>query len=244
MTRYFLELSYDGSEYSGWQIQPNGVTIQETIEKSISKLLHCDTKVVGCGRTDTGVHASQYFAHFNTEMREKVEDPDFLYHLNCTIPRDIAIKNIREVSSDVHARFSATERQYKYYISTVKSSFNYRHAYQFFVPLNVEQMNKAAELLIKTNDFTSFAKLHSDNSTNICRVNHAAWHYEGDMLIFTISANRFLRNMVRSITGTLINVGKGKLTIDEFQQIIDYRDNTKASSSAPANGLFLTKITY
>lgn len=244
MTRYFLELSYDGTDYSGWQIQPNGITIQQTIENSLSKLLKCPTKVVGCGRTDTGVHASNYFAHFDTDKKETIEESSFLYHLNCSLPRTIAIRNIKEVSNDMHARFSAKERQYKYYISTIKSPFNFTHAYQYYLPLDVEKMNKAAELLLKTSDFTSFAKLHSDNTTNICRVSHAAWHYEGDMLIFTISANRFLRNMVRSITGTLLNVGKGRLTIDDFQQIIDYRDNTKASSSAPANGLFLTKITY
>ncbi|MEG1934584.1 MAG: tRNA pseudouridine(38-40) synthase TruA [Rikenellaceae bacterium] len=244
MARYFLELSYDGSEYNGWQSQPNGITIQETIEKSISKVLHNDIKIVGCGRTDTGVHASYYVAHFETDKQVKVEHPDFLYHLNCTLPRDIAIQNIKKVESDMHARFSATEREYKYYISTVKSAFRNKHAYQYFTPLDIEQMNEAAKLLIGINDFTSFAKLHSSNSTDICHVMKAQWHKDGNTLVFTISANRFLRNMVRSITGTLIDVGRGKLSIQDFKHILELRDNRKASSSAPANGLFLTKITY
>ncbi|MFI3321080.1 MAG: tRNA pseudouridine(38-40) synthase TruA [Rikenellaceae bacterium] len=243
MSRYFLELSYDGTSYNGWQIQPNAPSIQQTIETSLSKLLATESKIVGCGRTDTGVNASYYIAQFDTERIDKVEKEGFLYHLNCILPSDIAIHSIKEVSDDMHARFSATEREYQYYISTRKSPFN-RHVYQYYIPLDIEKMNKAAKLLLTYDDFTSFAKLHSDNSSNICDVMVAQWTQQGDKITFTIRANRFLRNMVRSITGTLLDVGKGKISVDDFAKIIEAKDNSRAASSAPARGLFLTDVVY
>ncbi|MFI3314792.1 MAG: tRNA pseudouridine(38-40) synthase TruA [Rikenellaceae bacterium] len=243
MTRYFLELAYSGANYNGWQIQPNAPSVQQTIECSLSKLLSESVKIVGCGRTDTGVNASYYVAHFDTELPNKVEKIGFLYHLNAILPKDIAIKSVKEVSLDMHARFSALEREYQYYICTEKNPFT-THMYQYSVPLDVEKMNHAASLLLDNDDFSSFAKLHSDNSTNICSVKKACWSRDKSQLTFTISANRFLRNMVRAITGTLIDVGKGKLTVDDFASIIEAKDNTKASSSAPAQGLFLTNVKY
>ncbi len=241
--RYFIELSYLGTNYHGWQSQPNSITIQETVEKALSTLLKEDVAIVGAGRTDTGVHASHYIAHFDTEKREVV-DKNFIYHANAILSRDIVIHTIKAVREDAHARFSAIDREYKYYISLSKNPF--RQGVEVYIPysLDVKLMNEAADKILKYDDFTSFAKLHTDTSNNICKVTKAYFEVEGDNIIFTIRANRFLRNMVRAITGTLLEVGRGKITVERFCQIIEAKNRSCAGSSAHSSGLFLTEIAY
>ena len=244
MARYFLELSYNGTAYNGWQIQNNAPSVQQTIESSLSKMLNEPIAIVGCGRTDSGVHASYYIAHFDSAKSDKIEADSFMYHLNCILPRDIAIKRVTKTDDNTHARFDAIEREYKYYITCKKSPFLHSHMYQYLIPLDVDKMNIAAELLLSYTDFTSFAKLHSGNKTNICDVKAAYWLAEDDNLIFTIRANRFLRNMVRAITGTIIDVGRGKLSLEQFKQIVESQDVHAIKSTAPAHGLYLTNVIY
>lgn len=243
MARYFIQLSYKGTNFHGWQIQPNAATVQETLEKALSLLLREDTKIIGCGRTDTGVHAQQFFAHF-TSKNLSIPKDKLTYKLNGILPNSIAIQRIFEVAEDAHARFDATSRTYKYYISKVKTAFDYEKNYFYPFELNLRVMNEAAQLLMKYEDFTSFSKLHTDVKTNICKITEAYWEENEKQLIFTITADRFLRNMVRAIVGTLLNVGKGKCSIEEFEQIIIAKDRGLAGSSAPPEGLFLYEITY
>lgn len=241
--RYFLELSYHGKAYHGWQIQPNAPSVQQTLQEGLSTILRYPTEVVGAGRTDTGVHAAYYVAHF--DVPEPVVDPQkFCYHLNAILPDDIAISGLRRVNDDAHARFDAMRREYKYYVSTVKDPFSNDTAYRWTLPLDVEAMNRAAALLLEQDDFTSFCKLHSDNKTNICHVTRAEWEIAGSKLVFTISADRFLRNMVRAVVGTLLDVGRGKLNHEEFRGVVDGRNRSLAGTSAPAHGLFLTGVGY
>ena len=241
--RYFMELSYKGTAYNGWQRQDNAPTVQQTLEDTMSKLMREEISVTGAGRTDTGVHASYYVLHFDTSA--PLEDcRDFVYHLNSMLPCDISASSVREVADDAHARFDAVSREYKYYISAVKDVFRWDTAWIYNADLDVEEMNKAAEILLDTKDFTTFGKLHSGNRTNICDVTVAEWSRDGDMLVFTIRSNRFLRNMVRSITGTLVDVGRGKITPDEFRDIVYSLDLSRATNSAPARGLFLSDIEY
>lgn len=242
--RYFIELSYLGTSFHGWQIQPNAHTVQQEIETALSRILSEEIKITGAGRTDTGVHASFYIAHFDTENQEKLKSPNFLYHLNCMVSKDIAIKSIRRVQDDANARFSATEREYKYYISLKKDPFIQGRACQITQPLNIEAMQQAAFQLKKYKDFTSFAKLHTDTLNNLCNVTSAYFDLEEEMLIFTIRANRFLRNMVRAIVGTLLEVGRGKITVAQFCEIIEKQDRGVAGASADPSGLFLTNIIY
>ncbi len=244
MTRYFLELSYNGRAYNGWQIQNNAPSVQQTIEGSLSKMLNDTISIVGCGRTDSGVHASYYVAHFDSEKSDKIEKDDFIYHLNCMLPHDIAIKSVKKMAGGAHARFDAIEREYKYYIVCKKSPFYFSSMYQYLIPLDIEKMNIAAKSLLNNTDFTSFAKLHSNNKTNICKVKAAYWVKEDDTLIFTIQADRFLRNMVRAITGTLIDIGRGKISLEQFEQIVESRNIHCTKSTAPAHGLYLTNVTY
>jgi tRNA pseudouridine38-40 synthase len=243
MKRYFIYLSYDGTNYCGWQLQPNAITVQQKIEDALSTLLRERIAITGAGRTDTGVHASLMVAHFNAE---EIPDPAQLaFKLNSLLPRDIAIDRIIEVSPDAHARFSARARTYHYYTTTVKSPFNHRYAYRLYVDLDYEAMNRAALLLHEYLDFTSFSKLHTDVKTNICHIRHALWTDEGNSTWrFTITADRFLRNMVRAIVGTLIEVGRGRLSIDGFREIIEAKDRSRAGSSAPPYALFLHHIEY
>lgn len=242
--RYFIELSYDGTEYVGWQIQPNGMSVQEKLEFCLSTRLNRTISLTGAGRTDTGVHASFYIAHFDLE--EALEEiPTFIHALNNFLPHSIAVHAIYRVNSEAHARFSAISRTYEYHIHTQKNPF--LKSYSWFVrhSLPVDEMNKAAALLPKYTDFTSFAKLHTDVKTNDCLVQKAYWtELEGGKLIFTIQANRFLRNMVRSVVGTLVDVGKGKINLNQLMEIIESKDRANASSSAPAQGLFLTQVSY
>lgn len=240
--RFFMQLAYNGSPFFGWQIQPNHTTVQGVIENAMQLLLHEKVAVTGCGRTDTGVHARQFFAHFETE--QAIDITQLTEKLNSFLPKEIVIEKIFAVQHDLHARFSATSRTYKYYVATHKNAFNFPFSYRVFPKLNIEKMNEAAHLLLETEDFTSFSKLHTQVNNNLCHVNEAYWQTENEQLVFTITADRFLRNMVRAIVGTLLLVGKGKMSIDDFQQIINQKDRCKAGSSAPANALFLENVRY
>lgn len=243
--RYFIEFKYNGAAYCGWQRQPNAPTVQGAIEKALSTLLRESIEIVGAGRTDTGVHASFYVAHFECGDHSPIDTQHIKYKLNIILPEDIAITRIYAVESDAHARFDAREREYKYYIERHKNPFTRHSTWQYNVDLDVEKMNLAADYLLKTSDFTTFAKLNSNNKTNICDVRHAHWERGDDgVLIFTICADRFLRNMVRSIVGTLVDVGRGKYSVEDFQRIVDSRNLAKASAGAPAQGLFLSRIDY
>jgi tRNA pseudouridine38-40 synthase len=243
MNRYQMQLSYKGTRYFGWQRQPNAISVQEEIEKALSTILREEIAVVGAGRTDTGVHASFYVLHFDCNA-EISEVTDLAYHLNRFLPGDIAIQKIVKANPEFHARFSAISRTYKYYISTLKDPFTTDTSYQFTVPLDIEKMNDAAKMLFEFTDFTSFAKLHTDVKTNNCKIFQAEWTKENNQLIFTIKADRFLRNMVRAIVGTLLEVGKGKITVDDFRKIIDTKNRCAAGTSAPPQGLFLVDIGY
>ena len=242
--RYFIQMSYNGTRYHGWQIQPSAITIQEEMEKSLQTLLRDPAiKVTGQGRTDTGVHASFFVAHFDTKV--EIADLDKVaFRLNRFISPDIAIQNIYPVPDDAHARFSATFRKYTYYISTTKNPFEQETTAPFFRPLDVEQMSKACDCLFNHIDFTSFSKLHTDVKTNNCKIMEAYFEQKGDVLKFSIKADRFLRNMVRAIMGTLLDVGHGKLTVEQFNQIIIDKNRGRAGSSVPASGLFLVDIGY
>ena len=241
--RYFLELRYDGAAYCGWQRQPDAPTVQQAIEEALSKLLRHSVEIVGAGRTDTGVNASYYVAHFDTEAEFDIKQ--LLYKVNLVLPHDISIESVTPVPSDAHARFDAREREYTYYISTAKNPFRRHSAWTNYQPLDIERMNEAAKSLLEYSDFTSFAKLNSNNKTNICRIMVAEWvREEGDILRFTIRADRFLRNMVRSIVGTLVDVGRGRYTVEEFRAIVEAKDLSRSSAGAPAQGLFLSDVVY
>ena len=227
MHRYFIELAYNGSGYNGWQIQPNAPSVQEEINKALSLLLKQEINVTGAGRTDTGVHASFFVAHFESDVAIS-HTKALADKLNRFLGKNIAIKDIYAVLPDMHARFSAISRTYKYYINKNKN------------PL----MNNACELLLRYEDFTSFSKLHTDVKTNICHLMEANWEETDEQLVFTIKADRFLRNMVRAIVGTLLDVGQGRITLEQFQQIIESKDRCKAGTSVPGNALFLCDIEY
>ena len=241
--RYFIELQYDGGAYCGWQRQPEQPTVQGVIEEALTKLLRRPTEIVGAGRTDTGVNASFYVAHFDSE--EAIDCGHIAHKLNAMLAHDIAIKRIYEVADGLHARFDAIEREYTYLLAPVKSPFRRHSAWICYYQLDVEKMNEAAKVLLATEDFTTFAKLNSNNKTNICHVSHAEWVVESDgTLRFTIRADRFLRNMVRAIVGTLVDVGRGRYTVEEFAEIVASRDLSRASSGAPPQGLFLSNVKY
>lgn len=246
MARYFLQLSYNGAAYHGWQVQENANSVQAELNKALSAYLREPVDTVGAGRTDTGVHAKFYVVHFNSVNDELENDiPHHLYKLNCLLPQDIAVFGLKKMHDDAHARFDATSRTYKYYICQAKNPFLYEYAYPLYIPLDVEQMNRAARLLFEYADFTSFSKLHTDVKTNSCKVAFAEWAKGPDStLVFTITANRFLRNMVRAIVGSLLDVGKGKISVEGFKQIIEKKDRQKAGISVPAKGLFLTNVSY
>jgi len=239
--RYFIELSFVGTKYSGWQVQPNGVSVQQVLNEKFSLKLGVPIELIGAGRTDAGVHAEYFIAHFDSTIELK---PTFVDEINRFLPNDIVVYNIRKVNSDAHARFSATSRTYKYKISRIKNPFLFEFSNYYQGKLDISNMNKAAACLLNVSDFTSFSKLHGNNKTNICKVSKAIWKEENNLLIFTITADRFLRNMVRAIVGTLMDVGKGKISVEEFEDIINKKNRQKASSSAQAKGLFLTDIKY
>lgn len=241
--RYFAELSYKGTNYNGWQRQDNAPSVQQTLEDVLSMLLRETVSVTGAGRTDTGVHAAYYVAHFDTSA-PIADCGGFVRHLNSVLPHDIAVFALTSVADDAHARFDAVAREYKYYILERKDAFRRETAWQYYVPLDVEAMNTAAAALVCEADFTTFSKLHSNNKTSICRISQASWGREGDSLVFTIRADRFLRNMVRAIVGTLADVGRGKLSVAQFAAALEACDRSLASGSAPAQGLFLSDIRY
>lgn len=242
--RYFLELRYDGAAYCGWQRQPDQPTVQRTLEGALTILLCEEVELTGAGRTDTGVNASYYVAHFDCSA--EVADPvQTVYKLNFLLPGDIAVSSMTRVGDGAHARFDAREREYRYFLEPRKNPFTRGCTWQYYVPLDVARMNEAAAMLPLFDDFTSFAKLNSNNKTNICRVMHARWTVdERGVLCFTIRADRFLRNMVRSIVGTLIDVGRGRYTPEEFRAIVLARDLSLSSAGAPAQGLFLSDVRY
>ncbi|KJF42700.1 tRNA pseudouridine(38-40) synthase TruA [Draconibacterium sediminis] len=241
--RYFLQLSYKGTNYHGWQIQPNAVSVQEVMEDALSKILREKIEVVGAGRTDTGVHASFFILHFDSENGIP-KNLDIVYKLNSFLPSDIAVQKVWPVDAEAHARFSAISRTYHYFISTEKDPFATETSHKYLKPLDVEKMNQAAQKLFNYTDFTSFSRLHTDVKTNNCKIMQAEWTQRGERLQFTIKADRFLRNMVRAIVGTLLEVGQGKLSIDQFCEIIEKQDRGSAGASAPAQGLFLVDIGY
>ena len=244
MSRYFIQLSYLGTKYHGWQVQPNGVTVQELINKTFATILRENINVTGAGRTDTGVHASYFIAHFDSEKKNLHENKKLIYNLNSILPGDIAIQRIYLVKNNNHARFDAVSRTYKYYISRVKNPFRMDTSYLFTQSLNICKMNDACKELLKYENFTSFSKLHTHVKTNDCKIYSATWEDKENLLIFTIKANRFLRNMVRSIVGTMIDIGVEKTDIDRLRKIIEKKDRALAGMSAPAHGLFLTDIEY
>ena len=243
MARYFMSLSFKGTRYRGWQVQPNGLTVQEVLETTMSTFFRQKIVITGAGRTDTGVHASFYVAHFDTDSLP-FPAGDLVEKLNRFLPSDIALFRIWQVEDGMHARFSAIRRTYRYYISRVKDPFMQETSYTCSWPLDVAAMNEAAAQLIHFADFTSFSKLHTDVKTNNCRIFEAFWREEGHQLVFTISADRFLRNMVRAIVGTLLEVGRGRLTPEGFADVIRKKDRGAAGTSAPAQGLFLVAVDY
>lgn len=246
--RYFLELSYDGAPFHGWQSQPNAASVQQTIETALATMLRMPVPVTGAGRTDTGVHARVMYAHFDTA--QPIDDKRrFLNGLNRLCGPAIALHDIIPVPDDAHARFDAVKRTYRYFVTFGKSPFLDRVSWHAPVPLSLDAMNEGARILLGTEDFTSFAKLHSDARTNICHVTEARWNvwhndYGTPGAMFTISADRFLRNMVRAVVGTLVEMGRGKLSADGLQRIIDTRDRCAAGTSMPPQALFLWDIQY
>lgn len=243
MKRYFIYLAYNGENYCGWQIQPNGMSVQETIEKALSILLRVPTSIVGAGRTDTGVHARLMVAHFDYE-KEDLDPTALTNKLNSLLPKDIAIYKIVEVREDAHARFDAISRLYRYSITTEKDPFLHQLKHRVYGTLDIEAMNACTKVLFEYEDFTSFSKLHTDVKTNNCTIMQAYWKQHGSDYIFTIQANRFLRNMVRSIVGTLLEAGRGKIGIEDMRRIIELKDRGAAGISAPAQALFLEGIEY
>ncbi len=241
--RYFIQLSFDGTAYHGWQIQPNAPSVQQTLEEALGTLLRQPTDVTGAGRTDTGVHAHTMVAHFDCE--QPVDTEQLCYKLNRLLPRDIAVQRVYPVSPDLHARFSAYSRTYHYHLHVGKQPFLRHYSWQMFQELDIERMNEAAAHLLRYEDFTSFSKVNNDQKTNICHITHARWETVGSgQWRFTITANRFLRNMVRAIVGTLVEVGRHRLTMEEFCQVIERKDRCQAGESVPALGLSLVDVKY
>lgn len=243
LQRYFIELAYNGTRFNGWQIQPNAPSVQETLQKALSTICREELKITGAGRTDTGVHASFFVAHFDSEKKH-LDHPDFAYKLNSFLNQDIAIFRIYKVKPEAHARFDALSRTYHYYITCKKNPFVQETAWYFKYPLDLDAMNEACKMLFDYSDFTSFSKLHTDVKTNNCCIDQAKWIQDGDKLIFEVKADRFLRNMVRAIVGTMLEVGQRKITVDDFRVVIERKNRGAAGVSVPPQGLFLTGIEY
>ena len=242
--RFFITLSYNGKNYVGWQIQPNGISVQQVLQDALSTILREQTEVVGAGRTDAGVHARKMTAHFDFSG-EPFDEEELVKKLNSFLPRDIAVNEIREVKPDAHARFSATSRTYKYYLTTEKDPFLHDFNYQVFFQPDIDNMNALCEVLKEYEDFTSFSKLHTDVKTNNCRISEAYWvRDDATHFTFTITADRFLRNMVRAIVGTLLEAGRGKLDERGLRRIIEAKNRSVAGDSAPGHALFLHDVVY
>lgn len=240
--RYCIEFSYNGKNYFGYQVQPDAVSVQEELEKALSTILREEIKTTGAGRTDTGVHAKKMFAHFDTGT---ILDETLSRKLNSFLPPDISVKKIFKVKDDFHARFDATYRTYEYYISLDKNPFTQESAWQHWKRgLDLDKMNEACKILFEYEDFTSFAKLKTDNKTNICKIYKAEWEQQGSELKFTVSANRFLRNMVRAIVGTMVEIGLEKIKPEDLRKVIEDKHRNSAGTSAPAHGLFLVDVGY
>lgn len=244
MPRYFLKLTYRGTAYHGWQIQENAHTVQAEMNEKISVLCGEPVNVTGCGRTDTGVHARNFYLHFDLQQPLAFTPQDFVFKLNRFLPEDIAAYGVWEVPPEIHARFDANSRTYRYYISRQKNPFVQDMALIFMGKLDVKAMQQAARYLLDYEDFTSFSKLHTQTTSNLCRLAEAGWEQREQTLVFTITADRFLRNMVRAIVGTLLEIGKGKLKPEDMKTIIEAKDRSKAGFSAPAQGLFLEEVRY
>ena len=241
--RYFITFSYDGTAYHGWQIQPHSLSVQEELQKAMSILLRKPMEVVGAGRTDTGVHARKMVAHFDYD--EEVDCPQLVYKLNKLLPRDIAVQQVEPVAEDMHARFSAKSRTYHYFVHMGKNPFLRSYSWQVYGNIDFELMNQAASVLIEYKDFTSFSKVNTDTKTNDCTITEAHWDRVGEeQWCFTITANRFLRNMVRAIVGTLMEVGRGRMTIEQLRRVIEAKDRCCAGDSVPGNALFLVQVKY
>lgn len=247
MPRYFIRLSYKGTNYNGWQVQENTPeTVQQVLQDKMSLILSEPIEVVGCGRTDAGVHAKDFYAHFDCEQMDlhKAES-NAVYKLNKILPQDIAIKNICLVKPDASARFDAVSRTYEYFIHRQKNPFLNESSFYVFGKLDIEAMNQAAAHLLSVTDFTSFSKVNTQTFTNNCEVTFAQWiALEDNVYVFKIKANRFLRNMVRAVVGTLLEVGKGKLSLDQFKEVVDKRNRSEAGMSAPGHALYLSAIEY
>ena len=242
--RFFITLSYDGTRYHGWQVQPNGPSVQEKLQWALSTILRQDILVTGAGRTDAGVHARMMVAHFDVETIS-YELQDLTYKLNRLLPQDIAIQKMEPVRDEMHARFSATSRTYHYYIHTVKDPFLRAYSCELHYPLDFQLMNEAAAILMTYEDFGAFCKAHADVKTTLCHITTAQWHQTSpSSWYFEITANRFLRNMVRAVVGTLIDVGRGRLSLDDFRKVIEGKRRTEAGESMPANALFLEEVKY
>jgi len=240
--RYFIKFSYNGTNYHGWQTQPNAISVQETLTNAMSVIFNKTLVLTGAGRTDTGVHAREMYAHFDIDFT--IDVALAVYKINSFLPKDIVVLDIIIVHDDAHARFDAKKRTYQYHINKIKNPFLFEQSWFYHTYLDLDLMNEAAKLLFNHIDFESFSKSNTDVNTFNCTIFEANWTSENENLIFTITADRFLRNMVRSIVGTLVNVGLHKTTINDFNKIIEAKNRTKAGFSAPACGLFLTKIEY
>ena len=249
MQRYFVTFSYDGTRYHGWQIQPNGDSVQQRLQEALSTLLREEICVTGAGRTDTGVHARMMVAHFDTdacfEAEKGINERQLAYKLNRLLPYDIAVEKVEKVGQEMHARFSATSRTYHYYVHTKKDPFRRAYSCELHYELDFERMNEAARVLMEYEDFGAFCKAGADVKTTLCRVTEARWIQTSETTwYFVITANRFLRNMVRAVVGTLIDVGRGRLSLEEFRKVIEGKRRTEAGESMPGNALFLEKIVY
>jgi tRNA pseudouridine38-40 synthase len=240
--RYFIEIAFSGKHYHGWQIQPEAISVQEVLERSLSTLLREEVKLTGAGRTDTGVHANQMFAHFDVDRVIDIEET--IFRLNSFLPQDIAVAQLFKVKDDAHARFDATEREYQYKVTLKKNPFVQDFAYYVHLIPDLPKMNEAAKLLLGHHDFQCFSRSNTDVKTYYCDVYSANWAMEDELLVFSISADRFLRNMVRAIVGTLLDVGYDRTSLEAFMEIMEGKDRTKAGASAPAHGLYLTRVVY
>jgi tRNA pseudouridine38-40 synthase len=240
--RYFIQFAYFGKAYHGWQNQPNAITVQQVLEEGLTMLLRTKIVTMGAGRTDAGVHAKDMFAHFDFK---EIENPtDLAHRLNNYLPSDITVKSIVKVSDDAHARFDAVERTYEYWIVQEKNPFQIDTAHYIWASLDISGMNKAASILMEYEDFECFSKSHTDVKTYLCKLKKAVWEKKEDKLVFTITADRFLRNMVRAIVGTLLEVGLKKIAPEAIREIIKSKDRSRAGVSVPAKGLYLTKVLY
>ena len=243
-TRYFIFISYKGTSYHGWQIQPNAITVQKILDEALSVILNERISTIGAGRTDAGVHATFFCAHFDTISPDLLTNENLIFRLNQFLPADISVNSLKKVVPDANARYSAISRTYKYNISRIKDPFFDNSSWYLHGNIDITSMNESCRLLFNHSDFTSFSRLHSGAKSNICKIYHAGWEESDNRLVFTIKADRFLRNMVRAIVGTIIEIGSGKMGLKEFEEIILAKDRCKAGKSAPAKGLFLVDIEY